>query len=283
MKFLVTGGGGFIGRAFVHQAAKAGHQVALLARRGGDFPSGSVVFTGDLRSDLHDLMRGFAPDACVHFAWTTTPGAYLTSAENAGLAQDTLALAARLYELGLPHFIAAGTCLEYEPSDAPLGEGAPRSRYPSPYAAAKMAVHDGLAASYPDFSWAWLRVFYPYGRGDHPARLPGQLRRSGETGIPLELSRPFDVVDYIHVEDVAAAFLLVAECKLAGAFNVGSGSPVTVGEFASLFASAGGIPRPVHRPVGEKISRYADTGKLRACGWMPVREMSSSLPEIARA
>jgi len=283
MKIFVTGGGGFIGRSFARQAVEAGHQLALLARRGRTVPAGQVVIEGDLRSDLRSVVREFAPEACVHLAWTTTPGKYLTSEENAVLEQDTLIFARRLYESGVPHFIAAGTCLEYESAETALTEDAPASRDPVPYTAAKLNVRRHLEENFPSSFWSWLRVFYPYGPGDNPGRLPGQLFRSRQTGIPVELKRPFDVVDYIHVDDVAAAFLLAVERKLSGDYNVAGGTPVVLGEFASRLAQTWGCPAPVFAPDGERSSRFADIAKLRSCGWAPSREMNTSLKELSQS
>lgn len=282
MRIFITGGGGFIGRAFARQAAEAGHQLAFLARPGSAVPAGQMVIEGDLRSDMRSFVRDFAPEACVHLAWTTTPGKYLTSGENAVLEQDTLLFARRLYESGVPHFIAAGTCLEYESADMALTENAPASRDPLPYTAAKLNVRRHLSENFPSSFWSWLRVFYPYGPGDNPGRLPGQLLRSCQTGIPVELKRPFDIVDYIHVDDVAAAFLLAVERKLAGDYNVAGGTPVVLGEFASRLAQAWGSPSPVFAPDGEKSSRFADIAKLRSCGWVPSREMNTSVEELFR-
>ena len=51
--------------------------------------------------------------------------------------------------------------------------------------------------------------------------------------------------DFVHVRDVAAANLLAAEAARGGVFNIGSGSPRTVGELAAELSSARGGPAPV--------------------------------------
>ena len=52
--------------------------------------------------------------------------------------------------------------------------------------------------------------------------------------------------DFIHVRDIAAATVLAAEAHTAGvrAFNVGSGTPRTVGEMAIALATSLSGPRP---------------------------------------
>ncbi|MBN8808844.1 MAG: NAD-dependent epimerase/dehydratase family protein [Sphingomonas sp.] len=54
MKVLVTGAGGFLGRAVAAAAARAGHQVLAMVRpvslaKGGTFPAGVTPLAGDLR------------------------------------------------------------------------------------------------------------------------------------------------------------------------------------------------------------------------------------------
>ena len=51
--------------------------------------------------------------------------------------------------------------------------------------------------------------------------------------------------DFVHVRDVAAANLAALDSGSAGAFNIASGTPHTVGEMAGALADAFGGPRPV--------------------------------------
>lgn len=72
MKVFVTGAGGFLGRAVVGAAARAGHQVVAMVRpasagRGG-FPAGTVEVAGDLRQRGPWAQALIDVDAVVHCA-----------------------------------------------------------------------------------------------------------------------------------------------------------------------------------------------------------------------
>ena len=68
--------------------------------------------------------------------------------------------------------------------------------------------------------------------------------------------------DFVHVEDVARAFLLALERPEAagGVFNIGSGEERTVAEVATLLAEAMGRP-----DIGPEIADKARAGDIRHC------------------
>ena len=97
--------------------------------------------------------------------------------------------------------------------------------------------------------------------------------------------------DFVHVADVAAATVAAAEHQLpAGqlrAFNVGSGTPRTVGELATALARALGGPAPVvtgEFRLGDVRHITADSSRARAeLGWQPRREFEAGMAELAGA
>jgi dTDP-L-rhamnose 4-epimerase len=95
--------------------------------------------------------------------------------------------------------------------------------------------------------------------------------------------------DFIHVSDVAAANLAVAEGAAAGfrAFNVGSGDPHTVGEMAHVLARAFGGPAPVvtgaYR-LGDVRHITASSQRLRQeLGWEPLVTFTAGMTSFATA
>jgi dTDP-L-rhamnose 4-epimerase len=94
--------------------------------------------------------------------------------------------------------------------------------------------------------------------------------------------------DFVHVEDVAQAFLLALEHEKApgGVFNVGSGEDRSVNEVAQLLAGAMG------RDIAPEIAGKARLGDIRHCiaditrireelGYRPRRDFSEGLAELA--
>jgi dTDP-L-rhamnose 4-epimerase len=94
--------------------------------------------------------------------------------------------------------------------------------------------------------------------------------------------------DFVHVEDVAQAFLLALDHDKApgGVFNVGSGADRSVNEVAQLLARAMG------RDMEPEIAGKARLGDIRHCiadiskiqtelGYAPRMDFSEGLAELA--
>jgi dTDP-L-rhamnose 4-epimerase len=93
--------------------------------------------------------------------------------------------------------------------------------------------------------------------------------------------------DFVHVRDVANATVLACEKQGAGvkAFNVGSGTPRTVGEMALALAEALKGPRPVitggYR-LGDVRHITADSSRLRKeLSWLPRVDFRQGMNELA--
>lgn len=93
--------------------------------------------------------------------------------------------------------------------------------------------------------------------------------------------------DFIHVRDVAAATVRACEKHSSGvrAFNVGSGTPRTVGDMAAALSRALGGPAPVvtgtYR-LGDVRHITADSSRLRAeLGWTPRVSFDDGMKELA--
>ena len=88
-----------------------------------------------------------------------------------------------------------------------------------------------------DISMKMLRVFQVYGPGEAEGRLWPSLCAAALSGEDLEMTLGDQIRDFVHVSDVAAAFLDTAE-ELASPVgqveirHVGSGDVQTVAEFA---------------------------------------------------
>lgn len=93
--------------------------------------------------------------------------------------------------------------------------------------------------------------------------------------------------DFIHVRDVAAATVLACERHIHGvrAFNVGSGTPRTVGDMAQVLAQTLRGPQPVvtgQFRLGDVRHITADSSRLRReLDWQPQVDFSQGMAELA--
>ncbi len=94
--------------------------------------------------------------------------------------------------------------------------------------------------------------------------------------------------DFVHVEDVADAFVLALEAPEAAgrALNIGSGRDVTVNEVAATLAAAMDLPH-----LTPEVTGQARTGDIRHCfgdigeaarvlGFQPKRDFAASIPTV---
>jgi nucleoside-diphosphate-sugar epimerase len=215
----------------------------------------------------------FQPDACVHFAWIATPGAYLESPENEKHLEWSLNLARRLKTIGLRQFVGVGTCIEYKITNAPLHEERTPVDPTTLYSRCKNALREALEAEArrDGTHFCWGRVFYPYGVGEHPARLCSSLIQRFRRGEKLVLKTPHSTKDYIYIDDLAAAILLTVEQQFQGTINWGTGEGISVRQIADTVAALLGRPDlvaevspPEIDPLGYVV---ADATRLKSLGW----------------
>ncbi|HEY3482379.1 MAG TPA: NAD-dependent epimerase/dehydratase family protein, partial [Streptomyces sp.] len=99
--------------------------------------------------------------------------------------------------------------------------------------------------------------------------------------------------DFVHVRDVAAANAVALAALPDGvpgtfrAFNTGSGTPHTIGEMATMLATAHGGPAPLvtgEYRLGDVRHITASSERLRSeLGWRPEVEFTAGVAEFAKA
>jgi nucleoside-diphosphate-sugar epimerase len=230
-RVLVTGATGFIGRQTLEPLVARGLSVHALARR----PSTPLPQGVDFHPvDLHDgdavaeLVTQVRPDALLHLAWDVTPGRYLETSENLRWVQATLNLLQAFIGSGGRRAVCAGTAAEYDWRFGFCSEDLTPLRPASPYAACKFGVGEILlhTTRQVGLSFAWGRVFFLYGPHESPLRLVPSMIRSALAGSPIRLKNPDHVRDYLHVEDVGAAFASLLFSGVEGPVNIASGDPL---------------------------------------------------------
>jgi nucleoside-diphosphate-sugar epimerase len=289
MRILVTGADGFVGARVAHALLGAGHEVHGVvfpaSRPGRPLPTAVRVHPLDLCDGARTaaLCEELRPEACVHAAWYTEPGKYLVAEENLGLLSASVALAQALGRAGCKKFVGLGTCFEYDTGVGYLSETAPCAPQ-TLYGACKHALHTVLSTLAPSYGmgFAWARLFLLYGPGEAPQRLVPDVAQSLLRGQPARVSQGMQVVDMMHVDDVARALSLLASGPAEGAFNVASGVPVAVRDVVATLAAL--VGRPELPQYGARPSRAtdpqllcADVRKLGALGFVPAYDLRTGL------
>lgn len=287
-RVLVTGGTGFIGSHLVRLLRASGRSVALLSHpRRAATPRAKmaddvVLLTlGERGSGQGPTIREWAPDACIHLAWHTEPGNYLDSPENLTSLSNSLSVLQAVIDAGCHRIAMAGTCAEYAASEEWLREESP-TRPATLYAATKLSaclIAEQLATRH-GVDLAWGRIFFPYGPGEDARRAVPSVIRSLLRGEPFPASPGEQVRDFIHVEDVASAFLALIDAPARGIFNVSSAEPITLREVMETIGEIigardlvefGALPYRAWDPM----FICGENARLRETGWQrryPLRE-----------
>ena len=175
-------------------------------------------------------MADVEPEVLLHLAWYVEPGRFWTAPENVRWVEASLALLRAFAGAGGRRAVVAGTSAEYDwhAVGARCNEQRTPLRPATLYGAAKHALHT-VAAPYAEqagFELAWGRIFFVYGPGEPEGRLVPSVGRALLAGRRVPTTRGDQVRDFMHVEDVAAAFAALADADATGAVNVASGDPV---------------------------------------------------------
>jgi nucleoside-diphosphate-sugar epimerase len=287
-RLIVTGATGFIGRPAVQIAVERGFTVdALCTRRPGDPHPGVTYHEIDLleeRQRARGLVREIGASHCLHLAWYTAPRLFWTSRENYRWTAATLDLAEAFAQGGGQRLVGAGTCAEYGWHHGFCSEAVTPLEPATPYGIAKNAVRDLLESWSREagVSLAWGRIFFVYGPGEHRDRLVASVVRALLRGERARCSDGLQVGDFLHVRDVADAFVTLVAGQFAGALNIASGNPVQVRAVAQQIADQIGRPDlldfgSLPSPQGSRLL-FADTRRLRqALKWSPQFDLDVGL------
>jgi len=274
MRVLVTGAGGFLGRAVVRRLNDAGHVVVALVRDdvanvGVD---GIETRTGDI-VNLDAMAQAVAGcDAIVHCAAHVTPFGRIDDYYDVNVrGTDNLLAACEI--AGVRKFVftsCAGVVLDRGDLNGVNETQRMPARAPTPYLSTKAtAERHVLAANAADFATVALRPHLLWGPGESTL-LPrlaalakaGKLRLFGEAGKKI---------DSCYVDNAADAHLAALERLEPGAAIAGKAYFITQGEPASIEGFVNGLLRAAGYP--------AETRRLST----PVARVLASTAPLRRA
>lgn len=304
MKALVTGARGFGGSWLARALLERGDEVVGLDRQ-TDRPSGLALLSieGEVQEEAADLrdaermaevIEASAPDVVFHLAAQAIVGDAMASPVPTFRTniEGTWNLLEAARGAGTGAVVVASSDKAYGRHETlPYAEDA-ALRPTFPYDVSKAAA-DLIARSY----WhsfglpvAVTRFANIYGGGDlNFSRLvPEAVSAVLDGRRPVIRSDGSPERDFLYVEDVASAYLVVADAVASGegrgdAFNAGWGRPNTVREVVELVCEVAGSEvtpdfRGEGNPRGEIECQYLDSTKLRELtGWEPRVELREGI------
>jgi UDP-glucose 4-epimerase len=307
VKFLVTGGAGYIGSVVSRLLLDAGHEVVVL----DDLSTGHRVAVPAgarfVRGRVHDAAAEVLDssfDGVLHFAAFIAAGESVQVPEKywENNAIGSLRLLDAVRAARVPRMVFSSTANVYgDPERLPIPETAV-TRPPNPYAASKLAVDHALrdeavAHGLAAVSLRYFNVAGAHCPGSDPESWIGERHEPETHLIPIALQVAAGrreklqmygddyptpdgtcVRDYIHIADLAAAHLLALSAMEAGqhrVYNLGNGAGFSNRQVVEVVREVTGHPVPVEvapRRAGDPAALVASADRARAdLGWTPAR------------
>ena len=283
MKILLTGASGFLGRGVVDLLSCQGIDTIVAGRRQPHGVLASNFLQVDLLGSVNfdELVKSSGATHLLHLAWYAEHGKYWPSPINLRWVDATVRLTEAFCLAGGQQVVLAGTCAEYDWSYGYCIEANTPLNPTTLYGTAKDVTRRLVSAVCAEHQvpCAWGRIFLPYGPGEDSRRLIPAL-----TDVFNGKGAPFGVNatafrDFLHVEDVAAGFLTLLQGETGGAFNIGSGHPVQIGEVVKLLAHSRNVdPQLVLDLSTERLVEphflVGDNKKISLLGWRARHKLS---------
>lgn len=298
MKCLVTGGAGFIGSNLVKELLNEGHEVSVLDNFLSGYKSNlasltkAKLFEGDVRDAqaVGKAVRG--KEVVFHLAASvgnkrSIDNPILDAETNV---MGTLHVLEAARKEGVRKIVASSSAGIFgELKTLPIKEDHPIDP-DSPYGCSKLCEEKECLAYAKLFKIEsiCLRYFNVYGpnqRFDAYGNVIPIFAFKMLRGEPLTIYGDGEQTrDFVNVHDVVQANIRAAKTTgLSGAFNIGSGSRITINKLVDLLRAASGInPTVSHgapRP-GDVRHSLADISAARSgFGFNPSRSLESGLKE----
>ena len=299
MKFVVTGGAGFIGRHLSEYLIKEGHSVIVI----DDLSVGKIENLENIKekidfyqADILDFeeMEKIVVNADGLFheaALVSIPESFekpeLYNKVNVDGTKNIFELAKKN---GFKVVYASSSSIYGNPTKIPITENDEKNSL-NPYANTKIE-DEMLAQKYSDLgvSIIGLRYFNVYGKGqsgEYAGVITKFMERLSQKKQPIIDGNGIQLRDFVFVEDVVRANLAAMMSDLNfGFFNVGTGRAISILELAKLMIDLYELSiEPIFgtRRKGDIKKSVADIGlAIKKLNWKPETKLEDGLLKIIK-
>jgi UDP-glucose 4-epimerase len=319
MKWLITGGCGFLGTSLIHRLLKeGGHDVRVLDNLSTGtredlsnvstfreltadlittYPEGVELVVGDILDEQLALNVTKNCDVIVHFAANTGVGPSVEDPRADCMANVIGTFnyleAARLNEV--PRFIFASSGAPAGEVEPPIHEELPPHPV-SPYGASKLAGEGYCSAYNKSFGidTVILRFGNVYGPGSlHKSSIVAKFIRQALKGETLEIyGDGAQTRDFVYIDDLINAVMLAVTTSGIGgeAFQIASNRETTVGEITDKLVQVMqeyGVKNISvingETRLGDVKRNYSDTSKAKTrLGWQPTMSQNEGIKNTVK-
>lgn len=302
MRIVVFGGGGFIGSTIVDRLLLEGHEVRVFEREQvhpyRKFSALERVewMAGDISSahDVNHALEGM--DQVMHLVSTTLPKnsnddpIYDVQSNVVSTLQMLKGMVARNIKKII--FISSGGTVYGNPQYTPIDEKHPTDPLVS-YGITKLTIEKYLNAyrHMHGMQGVCMRVSNPYGerqRFESAQGAVGVFLHQALVGKTIEIWGDGSITrDYIHVDDVADAFVkAVNYTGLYNVFNISSGIGTSLNALLDQLEDSLGKPidrrHLAARPFDVPLSILCNKLAQRELGWAPQVDMAAGIARTTR-
>ncbi|MFA4826202.1 MAG: SDR family oxidoreductase [Methanoregula sp.] len=304
MKYLVTGGAGFIGSHITDNLLACGHEVIIL----DNFFSGRKENISHLEdnSKIHIINGSITDPATLKTACESVDGIFHEAAiasvarsvnnpvaTNEANISGTLNVLVAARDAGVKKVLFASSSSVYgDTPTLPKRESMCPSPK-SPYAVSKHAGEEYLRVfselyGLKTLSFRYFNVFGPRQdpKSDYAAVIPKFITRILAHERPIIYGDGTQTRDFTYVKDVAAANVRAMESSAEGVCNIAYGQQIDLNSLANMIMNLTGIETsPVYEPArpGDIHDSLADSTRAReAFGYSPAYTVKTGLQETVQ-
>lgn len=249
MRILITGGTGYVGETLIPYLLSQGFMDITLLVRNMDkaksmFKDCSISYISTQSENWSHEVIECSPDIVLHMATLFTGKCDAENAKeiiNTNVLFTTLLLEA-LSHTNCNHFVNIGTFTEYLYGD---GKFFPNNLY----SASKTAVRPIIQYYQTLSTWKWTNiiVYSPYGKRNKNKKVLDYLLDALNSPTPIKFSGGEQILDFIHVNDIADFFTILFTKMYKEAWNynfielhLGSGCGHSIKEIAQIMEKLSG-------------------------------------------